>query len=332
MKETTPQELAVAFESFSRASRSLEQAHGALLGRVEDLTRRLNETESLLRESQEERRRLEDLAERRSRLEAMGRMAAEIAHEIRNPLGSLELTASLLRDDLDDDPSRRELAVSILDGIRALTRVTGNLLSFTRSVSPRPEKLDAAAVLARTKDLVAPVCEAQGIELRIASPPGMTVEADPEHIQQILLNLVQNALEAMGSGGTVTIAARPLDGGVEIAVTDTGCGLDADTLARVFDPFFTTKERGTGLGLSVSHRLAEAQGARLELSSEPGRGTTAKLVFGAAVAAPRPRPYAAPPKPVERIAGEARMEGSGAPAGAAARPTLVLRELAEGAL
>ena len=97
-------------------------------------------------------------------------MAAEIAHEIRNPLGSLELTASLLRDDLAGDAARSDLAASILEGIRALTRVTGNLLSFTRSVNPSLEPLQASAVLARTRDLVAPVLAARGVALRTEGP------------------------------------------------------------------------------------------------------------------------------------------------------------------
>jgi len=276
----SPEELAAAFESFARASSSLERAHEVLRAQVEELTRRLRETEGRLRESLEENDRLAELAARRSRLEAMGRMAAEIAHEIRNPLGSLELTASLLRDDLAGDESRSELAASILEGIRALTRVTGNLLSFTRSVNPSLEPLQASAVLARTRDLVAPVLAARGIALRTEAPGDVTIDADGELLQQILLNLIQNALEATGPGGRVSVAACAGPGGrAEILVTDTGHGIDPDVLARVFDPFFTTKERGTGLGLSVSHRLAEAQGARIEIESEPGRGTTACVVF-----------------------------------------------------
>lgn len=278
----SPDELAAAFETFSRASVSLEKAHEALRGRVEELSRRLHETEGRLRESLAENDRLAELAARRGRLEAMGRMAAEIVHEIRNPLGSLELTASLLREDLAGEPEKRELAVSILEGIRALTRVTGNLLSFTRSVTPRTANLDAAAVLARTRDLVAPVLAARGLDLSITPPSTpLSVRADPELLQQILLNLIQNALEATPPRGTISVAAGEGRGGdIEFLVADTGEGIDADTLLHVFDPFFTTKESGTGLGLTVSHRLAEAQQAQIEIASEPGQGTRARVIFG----------------------------------------------------
>ncbi len=273
--------LASAFESFARASASLESAYGALRERVEDLSARLRRTEAELERSVKENLRLQEDAARRSRLEAMGRMAAEIAHEIRNPLGGLELTASLLRDDLRGDP-RQELALSVLEGIRALTRVTGDLLSFTRTVQPRLESLDALACLRRTRSLVEPACVARGIALHLAAADEISFLGDPELFQQILLNLVQNALEATPAGGCVRLSAFPSAAGtVEFAVTDTGRGMDPETQSRVFDPFFTTREGGTGLGLPISFRLAEAQGARLELKSEPGVGSSVLLVYGA---------------------------------------------------
>jgi signal transduction histidine kinase len=105
--------------------------------------------------------------------------------------------------------------------------------------------------------------------------------ADPELFQQIMLNVVQNALEATSRGGSIALSTVGVDASVEFRVEDTGRGMEAETLARVFDPFFTTRERGTGLGLSISHRLAEAQGAGLEIASAPGRGTAVTLSFPA---------------------------------------------------
>ena len=275
-----PDTLASAFENFARASASLETSWEALRRRVEELSTRLRETENRLQASLDENVRLQETAARRSRLEAMGRMAAEIAHEIRNPLGSLELTASLLRDDLEGDP-RRDLAFSVLEGIRTLTRVTGNLLTFTRSVAPRMQELEVDACLRRTGELAAPACAARGIALCVDPAPPLAFRADPELFQQILLNVVQNALEATSPGRRVRLSAAGTGEAVEFRVEDTGCGMDAETLARVFDPFFTTRARGTGLGLSISHRLAEAQGARIEVASAPGRGTTVTVCFPA---------------------------------------------------
>lgn len=281
--------LAAAFESFARASASLEGAYGALRVRVEELSLRLRETEGKLHESLEENQRLQESAARRTRLEAMGRMAAEIAHELRNPLGGLELTASLLRDDLAGDPRRLELAVAILDGIRALTRVTGNLLSFTRSVTPRLRELDAASCLERTRESAEAACSARGVALDCRLRGDGRFRADPELLQQILLNLVQNALEATPAGGAIVLGGetRP-DGRVELRVEDDGCGMEPETLARVFDPFFTTRPDGTGLGLPISFRLAEAQEGRIEIASERGRGTVVRVSFPPVAGAPAP--------------------------------------------
>lgn len=274
------QALSSAFESFSRASASLEQAYAALQVRVEDLAARLRDAEGRLEQTQEENRRLQEAAARRTRLEAMGRMAAEIAHELRNPLGGLELTACLLRDDLAGDPRRHELVLSVLEGIRALTRVTGNLLTFARTVTPRLRTMDAHRCLHRVRELVDAACVAKGVTLVLDAPLGAAFRGDPELVQQILLNLVHNALEATPEGGRLELLAQArADLGVDLRVLDTGKGMDAEVLARVFDPFFTTREGGTGLGLPISFRLAEAQGARIEIRSERGRGTEAVVSF-----------------------------------------------------
>ncbi len=231
----------------------------------------------------------ERIAQQSDRLRALGTVTAGIAHEIRNPLGILALTAEELRallPKLADHPTRPDLE-QVADDLRAETRrlrdLTDQFLDFTRGESgtrnARPADLARAAVeTARLFEKGLPA----GMQLDVEAPPDpILVPLGDNRIRQVLLNLLRNAQEALGNSGAGRIRVRVLrEGRIAIAeVTDNGPGMDSATLARVFDPFFTTRETGTGLGLSLSRSLAEAVGGTLELQSRPGTGTTARLVL-----------------------------------------------------
>lgn len=234
---------------------------------------------------------------RAARLAAVGKMAAVITHEVRNPLSSIGLHTELLEEELaklgangahgaNGASEAASLCRAIQKEVDRLTSITEEYLRFARL--PRP-KLEEEAI----NDLVADLVEFQREELAQAGirvvaryaeglPP---IAADEAQLRQALLNLIRNAADAMtGTGGELTVATRRSDeGGVEVAVSDTGPGIAAEHLGRIFEPFFSTKDRGTGLGLALTQQIVVEHGGRVEVDSQPGRGTTfvVKLPAGA---------------------------------------------------
>jgi signal transduction histidine kinase len=274
-----------AFETFAAATGRLEREYAALQERVAALAAEVEEKNRLLAASLERERRLEAEALRQSRLAAMGEMAAMLAHEVRNPLGAMELFTGLLLQDLRDQPEAQRLAQQVASGIADLNHLVTNLLEFTRNPSPRRAVVDCCALveegLKYTADLRA--ASRVAVERRFALPLVPAV-ADPDLLRPVLLNLLRNAVQAMSEGGTLTIAARADEDGARIAVRDTGPGIPAEVREAIFRPFFTTRTRGTGLGLTVARSLLAAMGGRLEVESEVGRGATFTVVLPSAVA------------------------------------------------
>ena len=218
--------------------------------------------------------RLEEVARRRSRLEAMGRLSAEIAHEIRNPLGSLDLTAGLLRDALNDQPEHRDLVDQILLGVQMLNAAVVKALSLTRPVRARRERVDAAVLTREVITYLVPVARSRQVRILDEVDAPAILEADRELFRQLALNLIQNGLEAAGPGGSVRVRLAPRRGRPLLTISDDGPGIAPEARAHIFEPLFTSKENGTGLGLAVVQRAAEEHGWRLRVCSAPGRGTT----------------------------------------------------------
>lgn len=223
-------------------------------------------------------RREEEEDGRRRRLEALGRMAAELAHEVRNPLGSISLFAAMLRDDLRGESEQRAMTEQILAATSGLEGTVSNLLAF--AVPPRAVRrwVDLAAVAREAGALVGPSCAVRGVQLILpADSEQCPIVAETEGLRQVVLNLLANALAATPSGGEVAVRVEPRDESVLLEVADTGRGIDTVDLPLVFDPFFTRTEGGTGLGLSIVHGIVERHGGRIVLDSRPGRGTRARV-------------------------------------------------------
>jgi two-component system sensor histidine kinase FlrB len=283
--EALAQSLQDAFASFATATARLEHEYAALRERLAVLTMELEEKNRLLAASLERERKLEAEALRTSRLAAMGEMAAMLAHEVRNPLGAMELFTRLLLDDLHERPESRELALEVARGIADLNHLVTNLLEFTRTQTPRTMPVDCCAVLddalRYTADLRA--MHTVMVERRYAAPT-VPACADPDLLRPVVLNLVRNAVQAMPEGGTLYVSTRVSHGAdpefliadsVHIQIRDTGKGIDEENLPHIFEPFFSTKaEKGTGLGLWVSQGIVQAHGGSIKLRSRRGRGTT----------------------------------------------------------
>jgi len=221
---------------------------------------------------------LEEQALRAGRLAAMGEVAAELAHEIRNPLGSIEIFATLLSRDLKQ-PDDRKLAENIVIGVKSLNSVVSNMLTFTRNIEIHPEELDLSKLVNETFSFMGQLLDAQGIKLVLKLDKKLCgMEGDPELLKQVLLNLAQNSIQAMEGGGTLTVSASGIttEEGEEatvLVVADTGRGIDAIDLPRIFDPFFSTRKGGTGLGLSVVSQIIGKHGGLIQADSEAGGGT-----------------------------------------------------------
>ena len=222
-----------------------------------------------------ETRELQQRLSQHQRLSALGEMAAGLAHQVRTPLASGLLYASQLkRPDLDDD-SRSELASKVVDQLRQLDALTNDMLLFSRSGYGGEEVVELDDLLSALREAVTAACVERGTELRLVNHcPGARIKGNPRTLLSALLNLANNALQAMGQGGELRLLGREgVSGTLELAIVDTGPGIDAETQKRLFKPFFTTRANGTGLGLAVVQAVAQANGGSVRVESTPGEGS-----------------------------------------------------------
>jgi signal transduction histidine kinase len=224
------------------------------------------------------------------KLASIGEMAAAVAHGLRNPLASLRAAAQLVRSH-PDSPSSREHLDAIIEEVDRLDRRISHLLSFSRPAPyhPMPERLDR--LFENLLPAFAEPMRERKVELQVDLPPGLPeVRVDPMQLEQALLELVSNALDAMPGGGRLRLGAQAMKSGpagdeIVIEVSDTGAGIPANVLSSVCEPFFTTRQEGTGLGLAIAKRYVEQNGGRLEIDSTPGSGTTVRVRLPAGAAA-----------------------------------------------
>jgi two-component system, NtrC family, sensor kinase len=222
---------------------------------------------------------------RSERLATVGRMAAQIAHEVRNPLSSIGLNAELLGDELsaEADEARRMVA-SIIGEVDRLTEITETYLRFTRLPRPKLEREDLGALVASVVAMGRGEIVQEGITLDVDIAPALPeLPADEAQLRQALINLVRNAREALTSAPTkrlgISVANDRPSGCLLVRVSDSGAGIDQHDLGKIFDPFFSTKAQGKGLGLALVQQIVVDHGGRIDVESVPGRGTTFTLAF-----------------------------------------------------
>lgn len=226
-------------------------------------------------------RRLEQQATRNSRLTAMGEIAMNVAHEIRNPLGSIELFASMLQRDLAHDPVNGPLAGHITTGVRCMDHIVSNILQFAR-----PQRLSCTAFdlndlidetllyaehLLRQKEIA--IEREYGFEAtRSEDRPLAPMRADAELLKQVFLNLFLNAIQATPERGTIGVGTEAQGDAAIVRVWDTGPGFTAEVLGKLFDPFFTTRRKGTGLGLTIVHNIVRSHQGSIDAENRPEGG------------------------------------------------------------
>ena len=217
------------------------------------------------------------------KLAALGRMAAHVTHEVRNPLSAIGLNTELLQEELERAgaaESTRGMVQAIAREVERLTHVTQSYLSLARTPRLETAPTDVGRLARETVEFHQPEAEASGARLECelqGEPP--TLQADAGRLRQVLANLLRNALEAVEGRPerTVRVVVRPLRDGVELSVSDTGPGVADEARARLFEPFFTTKRQGTGIGLAGSRQIAVAHQGTLTCDPDPGPGATFRL-------------------------------------------------------
>jgi two-component system sensor histidine kinase HydH len=243
---------------------SLKDENDVLLGNIL-LFKDLTEVRTLRRE-----------VARSQRLASVGRLAAGVAHEIRNPLSSIKGFATYFKERYPDRPDDQQTADIMIQEVDRLNRVVGQLLEFARPVPVKPKPVALQALLNDSIKLIEDRAAEKDISIKTQNNIEVQeVWIDPDRINQVLLNLYLNAIDSMESGGElkVEISSDGQRRDVLIQVSDTGCGISREDLSRIFEPYFTTKSTGTGLGLAIAHNIVEAMGGRIKVNSEPGKGT-----------------------------------------------------------
>jgi two-component system sensor histidine kinase HydH len=235
------------------------------------LCRDLTEVQSLKRELETSRR-----------LASLGRLAAGVAHEIRNPLSSIKGFATYFKERYRDNPDDQKTSEIMIQEVDRLNRVITQLLEFARPPVIQKKRASLQSLIQHSLKMIERQGSAKGIQvLSHLSTDVRELDLDPDGINQVLLNLYLNAIEAMERGGTLTVSLYREERSpwVKIMVSDTGTGISKEDLEHVFDPYFTTKQTGTGLGLAIVHKIIEAHGGEVRVESEIGRGTAVSVLL-----------------------------------------------------
>ncbi len=272
-EEERLRDLAEVIRAYNAVTENLQKSHTALQREVTRLQEQLASADAQLQRSK--------------RLAALGEMAAGIAHEVRNPLAAIQLYAGMLVEDLSplaglDDSAAT--ARKIADAVRGLDAVVGDVLTFARELSPRLREVDVAELFERVLRTHEPAIAAAGVEVTVEVEEGLVLCGDADLLHQALLNLVRNAVEAMGGGalnrkrlggrgenpGEIVLGAKVIEGRVVVTVRDMGPGIAGSDIDRIFNPFFTTRGTGTGLGLAIVHRIVDAHGGTVAAFNDGG--------------------------------------------------------------
>jgi two-component system sensor histidine kinase HydH len=216
------------------------------------------------------------------RLAAVGRMAAGVAHEVRNPLSSIKGLALLLKGKFSENSNERETAGLLVEQVERMNRTVSELLSFARPAPLSLQKVSLNEFLNDILRLIDTDARSNNIQTHLELAPDLQdIAADPDRLNQVFINLLLNGVQAMESGGELIVTAKngSDDKTVEIKVHDNGCGISQEHIPQLFYPYFTTKATGTGIGLAISQKIINDHKGSIKIDSVEGSGTTVTVVL-----------------------------------------------------
>ncbi len=203
-------------------------------------------------------KKFEHEKQRDEKLRLMGEMAANIAHEIRNPLGSIELYASLLARDLEADPDKKRLTSSIVKGVRTINSIISNTLLYTKELKITPKEHVLVDIVDEVVLYLQHIIREKKVKLINLLDEELIIYCDADMLKQVVMNIIGNAVDAVKVGGEIKIQSNVDNNNTYLIIADNGSGIDDDMLSRLFMPFQTTKAKGTGLGLSIAYKIIKA--------------------------------------------------------------------------
>lgn len=264
------EQLSAVFAAYNDTTDQLERSYTQLQSEVGRLRVELQHKSELL--------------ERKSRLAALGEMAAGLAHEIRNPLGGVQLYASLLERDLQERPEQLQWAQKIGKGVRNLDTIVTDVLAFAQDQLCQKVDVNVRRLLEEVMDMALGGVANSGVDIDLRGVDAeLNIEADPNMMQRVLANLILNAIEATEGQGKVSVEAESCTADQNyksrICIADTGPGIKRDLMSKIFNPFFTSKDSGTGLGLAIVHRLVECHGGIITAANQEPHGAVFTILL-----------------------------------------------------
>jgi len=255
----------------------MEMCPHYLLERLQGLYSSLEKSHFQLKNSHEELERAQRQLIQTEKMASLGKMAAGVAHELNNPIGTIMMFSRILQEELGDNENwQNDIALVVQEADRA-AKIIKDLLSFSKETKVKPGLVNINTVMKEALSLLTNQSIFHNVEVRTKLDPKLpSTFADPDLLKQVFLNIILNGVQAMDDKGTLTIQSRRLDKGkkIEIRVRDTGKGIPEEHLPRLFDPFFTTKEKGTGLGLALVYSLISKHQGTVTAESLLGQGAT----------------------------------------------------------
>ncbi|MBN1436477.1 MAG: hypothetical protein JW936_05330 [Sedimentisphaerales bacterium] len=255
------EQLNLVFSAYNDATSRMQESYNHLQAEIVRLREELAQKNEQL--------------QRKNRLAALGEMAAGMAHEIRNPLGAVQLYASLLERDLANEPDQLQWVRKISKGVQSLDLIVNDILAFTHDQACDKSAVNLHDLIQEVIDYVQPQAVSGSVRIDTTKvDSGITAQLDVNMIRRVMLNLLLNAIEASGTDGAVTITVVRCENepsyAIRVMIEDTGAGIKRKVMDKIFNPFFTTKDTGTGLGLAIVHRLVECHGGVISAGNRVG--------------------------------------------------------------
>lgn len=234
---------------------------------------------SKIKELEREREMVREQLYRSERLAELGQLAAGVAHELRNPLAGIKGAIEVLKDSYVEDSTHRQVMGEMLQRVERLNAVVRDLLEYAKPTPPSKMRIRLTELVDGVVKVLRRDPKLSRVEIQRDYSSDVAAWADPNLMERVFINIILNAVQAMNFSGTLRISLRERDECVSISFNDTGPGMDEGVLKKIFDPFFTTKPEGSGLGLSLCKKYVDAHGGRIEVRSEPGKGTTFTVIL-----------------------------------------------------